>query len=260
MLIATFNCNSIRMRLGIILDWLARHEPDVLALQETKCVDEAFPAEAIREAGWRVVFRGQKAYNGVAMISKAELKDVSFGLGDDDGESGPRLACARLGRVTVLNTYVPQGAAIGSDKFAFKLEWFARLRRYLEQRFNPAKDKLVWVGDLNVAPEPMDVYDSKAVWPHVCHCQETIDAFAAVTSWGLVDVFRKHLPDEGVYTFWDYRMPMAAQRNRGWRIDHIMATAPAAKLSREVFVDVEPRMLEKPSDHTFVGARFATKS
>jgi len=256
MLIATFNCNSIRMRLQIVLDWLAEHQPDVLALQETKVVDELFPAEAFAEAGWRVAFRGQKAYNGVALVSQAELSDVSFGLGDDDGESGSRLAIGRLGDVTVLNTYVPQGAKIGSDKFTFKLEWFARLRRYLADRFDPAKDKLVWVGDLNVAPEAKDVYDSKAIWPHVCHCQETIDAFAEVVSWGFEDVFRKHLPGEDVYTFWDYRMRMAAQRNRGWRIDHVMATSPAAAESREVFVDVKPRMLEKPSDHTFVAARF----
>lgn len=257
MLIATFNCNSIRMRLGIILDWLAAHKPDVLALQETKVVDEQFPAEAITDAGWHVVYRGQKAYNGVALISKEPLEDVSFGLGDDDGESGPRLARGRIGDLTVLNTYVPQGAKIDTDKFAFKMEWFARLRKYLEANFDPAADKLVWVGDLNVAPEAKDVYDPKAIWPHVCYCQETLEAFAGVTSWGLVDVFRKHLPQEGVYTFWDYRMPMAAQRNRGWRIDHVMATAPAAAKSKEVFVDVEPRMAEKPSDHTFVGARFA---
>jgi len=256
MLIATFNCNSIRSRLGIVLDWLAEHRPDVLALQETKCVDEQFPAEAFAQAGWRVVYRGQKAYNGVALVSRDELADVSFGLGDDAGDSGPRLARGRLGDVTVLNTYVPQGFEIGSEKFQFKLEWFGRLRRYLESHFNPSADKLVWVGDLNVAPEAKDVYDPKGIWPHVCYCQEAIDALASVVSWGMEDVFRKHLPGEGIYTFWDYRLPMAAQRNRGWRLDHVWATAPAAAGSREAFVDVEPRMAEKPSDHTFVAARF----
>ncbi len=256
MLIATFNCNSVRARLGIVLDWLAAHKPDVLALQETKCVDEQFPAEAFEDAGWRVVFRGQKSYNGVALVSRDELADVSFGLGDDDGESGPRLARGRLGDVTILNTYVPQGSEIGSEKFAFKLEWFARVRRYLEANFDANKDKLVWVGDLNVAPEAKDVHSPKRIWPHVCYCQETIDAMAGVVSWGLEDVFRKHLPEEGVYTFWDYRMPMAAQRNRGWRIDHVWATPKAAAGSKEVFVDIEPRMAERPSDHTFVGARF----
>ena len=256
MLIATFNCNSLRVRLEAVLSWLEKYSPDVLALQETKCPDEQFPAEAFAEAGWFVAYRGQKSYNGVAMVT-AELPDeVSFGLGDDDGVSEVRLACVRLGDVHVLNTYVPQGRALDSEQFQFKLEWFARLRKYLESRFDPATDKLVWVGDLNVAREPIDVYDAKLLWPHVCFCQEAMDALASVTSWPLVDVFRKHLPGEGVYTFWDYRMRGSVSRNLGWRIDHVLATPPAAAASTECFVDVEPRRAERPSDHTFVAARF----
>lgn len=257
MLIATFNCNSIRMRLGIILDWLEKHQPDVLALQETKCQDHQFPEDAFIERGWHVVYRGQKSYNGVAMITREKADDFSFGLGDgDDGESGPRLAIVKLGDVHVLNTYIPQGQAMDSDKFQFKLEWFVRLKAYLQKNFDPDSSKLAWVGDLNVAPTPADVYDSKQVWPHVCHCREIIDAFQDIVSWGLIDVFRKHLPQENIFTFWDYRSPRSVSRNIGWRLDHVLATAPLAETSTECFVDIEPRKAEKPSDHTFVAARF----
>ncbi len=258
MLIATFNCNSIRARLPIVLDWLEKYSPDVLALQETKCTDEMFPVGDFEDAGWHVAFRGQKGYNGVAMVTKDAPDEVSFGLGDDEGQSAPRLACIKYADAQVLNTYVPQGYELGTEKFVFKLEWFVRLRDYLAERFDAKKTPLVWVGDLNVAPEPKDVYDHDRIWPHVCHCKEVIDAFNAVVRWGFVDVFRKHVPDEGVFTFWDYRMPRALDANRGWRLDHVLATRPLADKSTEAFVDVEPRRRRdpKPSDHTFVAARF----
>ena len=135
MLIATFNCNSVRVRLPIILAWLERHQPDVLALQETKCTDGEFPVDAFTEAGWYVVYRGEKTYNGVAVVTYEVPDEVSFGLGDDGGTSETRLACVRLGDVHVLNTYVPQGHELETDRFRFKLEWFARLRKYVEARF-----------------------------------------------------------------------------------------------------------------------------
>ena len=258
MIAATFNCNSVRQRLGQILEWLAVERPDLLALQETKVQDHEFPAAELEGAGWHVVFRGQKSYNGVAVITREPPSEVSFGLGDGDGgESEPRLAHVLYRGVHVVDTYVPQGQALDSPKFAHKLEWLARLRRYFERRFDPARDRVLWLGDVNVAPSPIDVYDSKRVWPHVCHCQEVIDAFESVASWGFEDVFRKHLPGEGVFTFWDYRARSALEANRGWRIDHVLATAPLAGHSREVRVDVEARRAPKPSDHTFVLARFA---
>jgi len=256
MLVATYNCNSVRARLETILAWLGRHKPDVLALQETKVTDDLFPAEAFRGAGWRVAFRGQKAYNGVAMVTRAEPEEATFGLGDDDGESGPRLALVRLGDVHVLNTYVPQGQAVEAEAFQFKLRWLARLREFLAARFDPAADKVIWVGDVNVAPTPADVYDSKQFQNHVCHCPQVIEAFQAVVDWGFVDVFRKHIPAEKNYTFWDFRLPRGVQRNLGWRIDAVLATPPAAGTSIECFVDVEARKASKPSDHTFVAARF----
>ncbi len=240
-----------------MLGWLDSYSPDVLALQETKARNEDFPEKEIRERGWNVVYQGEKSYNGVAVISKNPADAADFGLGDDAGESNTRLAVCRFGDVHVINTYVPQGQSLDSDKFAFKLEWFRRLRRCLDSRFDPARDKVVWVGDLNVAPTPIDVYDSKAVWPHVCHCREVIDAFAGVCDFGFADVFRAFIPEADRFTFWDYRQKGSLDRNRGWRIDHILATPPMAGLARACAVDVEPRRRERPSDHTFVYADFS---
>lgn len=257
MRIATFNCNSIRVRLPVILDWLETHKPDILALQETKATDKDFPAAEITDLGWHVVYRGEKSYNGVAVITLKEPESHSFGLGDDGGESETRLACVKVDGVTVVNTYVPQGQSLESDKFTFKLAWLERLRGYFARNLDPRNDRYAWVGDLNVAPTAIDVYDSKAVWPHVCHCQEVIDAFSAVSSFGFVDVFRKHLPEPETFTFWDYRQRGALERNRGWRIDHILASGKLADKSTGCRVDIEPRRVERPSDHTFVYADFS---
>ncbi len=256
MRIATFNCNSIRIRLPAILSWLESHSPDVLGLQETKVRDEEFPLEAFREAGWHAVYRGEKSYNGVAIITRTVPEHVSFGLGDDQGESETRMVHATVNGVHVVNTYVPQGQSLESVKFQFKLNWLDRLKRYFEQHFNPETDRLAWIGDLNVAPLPMDVYDSKAIWPHVCHCEEVIDALNDVAAFGFTDIFRKHLSDEGNFTFWDYRQRGSLSRNQGWRIDHILATRPLADTSTSCSVDIEPRRGERPSDHTFVFADF----
>ncbi len=253
MKIATFNCNSVRSRIDIIQHWLEEKQPDVLALQETKVVDEQFPFEAFTGNGWEVVFRGEKSYNGVAIITRKKPEYVSFGLGDDAGQSQTRMAHIVYDKVNIINTYVPQGRGLDNEMFPFKLEWFARLKKYIRDN---CKGEVVWVGDLNVAPEAMDVHDSKKIWPHVCHCQEVIDAFKDVLELGFTDVFRKHLPQEGVFTFWDYRVKNALQRGLGWRIDHVLATTKMADKSVSCAVDTEPRLKEKPSDHTFVIAEF----
>lgn len=257
MRLATFNCNSVRSRLNIILDWLEQHQPDVLALQETKVQDKDFPLAAFNQLGWQISFCGQKSYNGVAMVTRDKPDEVRFGLEDGDGgESGPRLAYIKLGELHVVNTYIPQGQSMESEKFTFKLKWFSRLQQYFTKNFDPRSSRLIWTGDLNVAPTPIDVHDHKQIWPHVCHCQEVIDAFKNITDWGFVDIFRKHLPEAETYTFWDYRMRNALEQNRGWRIDHILATRCLADSSANCAVDTGPRTLEKPSDHTFVYADF----
>ena len=259
MKIATFNCNSIRSRLEIIKNELKKGEIDVLALQETKVQDHQFPVAEIEEVGFNPVFSGQKQYNGVAVLTRDPVNEVSFGLQDnDDGMSNPRLILCKLKDTYILNTYVPQGADLNSDKFEFKIQWLERLMKFLEARFNPGLDRLIWVGDLNIAPEAIDVHDHKKIWPHVCHCQQMTDIYTRFTEWGFVDIFRKHIPEEKNFTFWDYRVRDALNRNIGWRIDHILATPPVAEESVSCSVDTEPRCMDKPSDHTFVMAEFST--
>jgi len=253
--IATFNCNSVRSRLAVILDWLAARSPDVLALQETKVVDELFPCSEFEAAGYHVVFRGEKAYNGVAIAGKLTPRNAAFGLDDGGPADEARLVRATFGGIVVVNTYVPQGQDVTSPMFKYKLEWIRRLGDYFRRHSSPRR-RLVWVGDFNVAPEPMDVYDSPRILGHVCHHPKVFEAFAAVKAWGFVDVFRKHRPDPGEYSFFDYRVPRALERGMGWRVDHVWATRPLAAKSVDAWIDLEPRRKPKPSDHTFVMAEF----
>lgn len=242
----------------IILEWLQAYQPDVLALQETKVTDDLFPVMEFEASGWKAVFKGEKSYNGVAMITPHEPDETSFGLQDgDDGESDSRLVHIRYEGVHVLNTYIPQGAAFDSPKFPFKLKWFKRLKRYIEERIDLQNDQFLWVGDLNVAPTPIDVHNHEKIWPHVVHCQEVTDALTEITDLGLVDILRQHLPGDDVFTYWDYRSKTSVSANRGWRIDHIWGSEPIADRSEEVLVDRAARSLPKPSDHTFVLGRFS---
>lgn len=255
MIVTTYNCNSVRTRLDAILRFLQTTAPDVLALQETKTPDETFPLAAFEDAGYHAAFRGEKSYNGVATLTRGEPEAVHFGLGDDDGESETRQVSLRYKGVDIVNTYVPQGRGLDHPMFAHKLEWLRRMRRFLDARFS-AKSDVLWVGDLNVAPTDLDVHDPKRIWPHVCFCAEVQEAFAEVCAFGLEDVFRRHLPEGGVYTFWDYRVKGALERGLGWRIDHILATPTLAARSTGVEIDTEARLREKPSDHTFLTAHF----
>jgi len=260
--IATFNCNSVRQRLEIIIEWLAYNDPDVLCLQETKVQDKDFPAQAFQEAGYHAVFKGMKAYNGVAILSKQPPRDVSWGFGDDgasDAELGKqddaRLIRATFPALTIVNTYAPQGWEVDSPKYAYKLEWFRRFKAYLARNFTP-RDPVLWTGDLNVAPEDIDVHDPEGLRGHVCFNPEICAAFRDVCAWGLIDVFRQHHPEPGQYTFWDYRGG-ALELNRGWRLDHLLATPPLAERCLDAHIDTEPREKENPSDHTFVVGVFS---
>lgn len=254
MRIATFNANSIRSRLDTVLGWLGRERPDILCVQETKVQDAEFPADPIRAAGYRVTFRGQKAYNGVAVISRAEPDEVAFGL-DDEPRDEPRLLHARFGKLHVVNTYVPQGREVEHEMFQYKLQWFRRLRAYFDKRFETS-DLLLWTGDLNVAAAPEDVHNPAERGNHVCYHADARAAFAACRAWGFVDVYRKHHPEPGRYTFFDYRTPNAAKRGLGWRIDYLLASPALAKTSRAAEIDLEPRLAPKSSDHTFLFADF----
>jgi exodeoxyribonuclease-3 len=254
--IATYNVNSIRSRLPIVIGWLKENRPDVLCMQETKVDDVRFPVAEFAEAGYHVVFKGEKQYNGVAVASLKEPQDVFYGLADDGPADEARLIRADFSGVSVINAYVPQGRDHDTTHFAYKLEWFRRLRNYLE-RFHTPDKPLIWLGDLNVAPEDIDVHDPKRLLGHVCFTPEVWEAFSAVKSWGLEDIFRRHHPGEsGQYTFFDYRVPKSVDRGLGWRIDHILATAPLAQRSVDCRIDLRPRLMEKPSDHTVLMAEF----
>jgi len=254
MKIASFNVNSIRARLPVVSEWLGKNRPDVLAVQETKVQDHEFPTAAFEEIGYRCVFRGQKAYNGVALLTLDEVADVAFGLPGEPRDEA-RLVAASLDGTTIVNTYVPQGYMADTDKFRYKLDWFARLLDYFQDRFKPT-DPLIWVGDLNVAPEPIDVYDPEALLGHVCFHPDVHEALKKIMDWGFADLFRAFCQDAGQYTFWDYRARGTFQRNRGWRLDHIMATRPAARQCTACYIDREPRTAERPSDHTPIVAEF----
>jgi exodeoxyribonuclease-3 len=254
MRIATFNANSIRSRLDTVLTWLKANEPDVLAVQETKVEDKDFPALAFEGTGYKVVFRGQKSYNGVALVTRLPATGLLFGL-DDEPRDETRLVAAKVGPVCVVNTYVPQGREIDNPMYPYKLEWFRRLKAFFDRHYTP-KQKVVWVGDLNVAPEAIDIHNAAEQESHVCYHVDVRRAFADTASWGFTDVFRKHHPEPGQYTFFDYRTINAVKRNMGWRVDHILATKPLAATSKDAFIDVKPRLADKPSDHTFLVADF----
>lgn len=254
--IATYNVNSIRTRLHIIIPWLEQNRPDVLCMQETKVDDQRFPVAEFTAAGYHVIFKGEKQYNGVAVASLEKPLNVSFGMQDDGPTDEARLIRAEFPGVHVINAYVPQGRDREAQQFIYKLEWFDRFRRFLE-RFHAPDKPLIWLGDLNVAPENIDVHDPKRLLGHVCFTPEVWKAFAAVKAWGFEDIFRRHHPGKGgQYTFFDYRVPGSVKKGLGWRIDHILATAPLAARSRDCRIDLEPRLMERPSDHTVLIAEF----
>ena len=254
MIIASWNVNSIRKRLPAVLEWLDQHKPDVLCMQETKVSDEEFPLMMLRATDYHVTFRGITGFAGVATLSKTQPSEVMYGLNEAPDAEDDRVLLTVIDGLPVINTYVPQGSKIDSPKFTYKLAFYRRLRRYFEQRLDPSKPAL-WVGDLNVAPEPIDVYhpDRRVTDPDF-H-PETRETFKETASWGWVDCFRRLHPDKVQYTYWDY-FRGAYRNNWGWRIDHIMATESLAAVCRRVEVDVKPREAESPSDHTPIWADF----
>ncbi|MHC5082529.1 MAG: exodeoxyribonuclease III [Planctomycetota bacterium] len=254
MKIATYNANSIRKRADSILKWLAHHQPDVLAIQETKVQDVDFPIDIFANAGYHVLFRGQKKYNGVAFLSKHEPKNVVSRL-DADPDDQARFLKADFGEITIVNTYIPQGREVDSEKFQYKLDWFGWLKHFFDTQLDPDKP-VIWLGDLNVAREDIDVHDPKRIWGHVCFCEPVQTALSEVMDWGLIDVFRKLHPEPDQYTFWDYRVANALERKIGWRLDYIMVTRKLADICTDCRIDTEPRTWESPSDHTYLLADF----
>jgi len=254
MKLASWNVNSVRARLERVLAWLARQQPDVVCLQELKCTDDAFPYEALRTAGYHAAVHGQKTYNGVAILSRSEPTDIQTGMGDDVEDRQARLVAATIEGIRVLSAYVPNGSAVGSDKWAYKLDWLARVREHLGRRLSPSQP-VVFCGDLNVARFDDEVGFPDA-WGGSVLCHPTArEALERVRSWGFTDVFRQHHPDGGLFSWWDYRAG-AFHRNDGLRIDHVFATEPLAARCTAAEVDRDERKGPKPSDHAPVIAVF----
>lgn len=255
MRIATFNANSIRARLEIVLEWLAEHEPDVLAIQEIKCENDKFPLETFEEAGWQTAIHGQKSYNGVALVSRQPIRNVRMGFGDPTWPDDCRIITGEIGGVTIVNTYVPNGTAVGTDKFDYKLRWLPRFGQLIAERFS-VSDPVVWLGDINIAPSADDVFDPARHKGKVGFHPAEIEELEKLIDWGWHDLFRKFTAGAGHYTFWEFVIPKAFERNLGWRIDHIYAPEALAARCTSCTIDREPRAMDRPSDHTFVLAEF----
>ncbi|WP_374513688.1 exodeoxyribonuclease III [Niveibacterium sp.] len=249
MKLATWNVNSLKVRLPHLLDWLAREQPDVVCLQELKCEDGAVPRADIEAAGYRLETHGQKTYNGVAILSRTPIDAVQRNIpGFADPQA--RVIAATIGDVRVVGAYFPNGQAVGSEKFAYKLEWLAALTEWLRGEI-AAHPKLVLTGDFNIAPEDRDAHPDWKDEIHVSTPER--DAFKALTNLGLVDAFRQFAHPEKSFSWWDYRMN-AFRRNFGLRIDHILMTPPLAAALSQCNVDKSTRVLERPSDHAPVVA------
>ena len=255
MKIATWNVNSLKVRLPQVLEWLAEASPDVLALQETKLADDQFPVEAISEAGYHAIYAGQKTYNGVAVLARGPLGDP---LTDIPALDDPqrRILAVTAGDVRVVNLYVVNGQEVGSDKYDYKLRWLAEVTAYLRGELE-RHENLVVLGDFNIAPEDRDVHDPERWREKILCSTPEREALARLLDVGLTDVFREFEQPEKSFTWWDYRMA-AFRRNRGLRIDLILASEAMRRRCRACTVDVAPRKHERPSDHAPVYAEFAS--
>jgi exodeoxyribonuclease-3 len=254
MKVATWNVNSLRVRLPHLIDWLGRHSPDAICLQETKCDEATFPADELRAAGYCSVHHGQRTYNGVAILTRAEGALVCRGIPDFADEQS-RVIAADVGDVRLVSVYVPNGQSVGSDKYAYKLRWFEALAAWLE-RERAAHPRIAVMGDFNVAPQDRDVHDPAAWQGQVLFSEPERAALQRVVDLGFADAFRLFEQPERSFTWWDYRMN-AFRRKMGLRIDHILLSAGLAAAARSCTIDVEPRTLERPSDHAPVVCELA---
>ena len=246
MKVATWNVNSLRVRLPHLLDWLQINQPDIVALQETKLPDNDFPLAEIRQAGYQVVFSGQKTYNGVAILSRLPAGDIVTDIPGLDDEQRRILAVSCDG-LRVINVYIPNGQSVGSDKYGYKLAWLEKLMAYLHQELE-RHPRLVLLGDFNIAPEDRDVHDPKAWEGQVLVSEPERAYFRKLLDLGFSDSFRLFEQAPEIYSWWDYRMG-AFRRNKGMRIDHIMVSPELRAVCRAAWIDKSVRKLERPSDH-----------
>lgn len=254
MKIATWNVNSLRVRLPHLLDWLAANSPDAICLQETKCEDATFPAAELRAAGYCSVHHGQRTYNGVAILTRIDSADICRGIPQFADEQS-RVIAADVDGVRIVSVYVPNGQAVGSEKYLYKLRWLEALTAWLAAEL-AARPRLAVLGDFNVAPEERDVHDPAAWAGQVLFSEPERAALRGLFSLGLADSFRLFEQPEKSFSWWDYRMG-AFRRNMGLRIDHVLLSPQLAKSCRACTIDVAPRKLERPSDHAPVVCELA---
>lgn len=251
MLIATWNVNSIKQRIENAQAWLAERQPDIVCLQETKCVDESFPREAFESIGYNVAAHGQKTFNGVAILSKLPFDEVTPRLAGDEEDDHARFIEAVIstnaGVVRVASIYLPNGNPVNTDKYSYKIKWMDRLLRYSRERLS-LEEPLVLAGDYNVIPTPDDVHDPAAWADDALFLPQTRKNFQALLNLGLTDAVRATSDVAGLYTFWDYQAG-AWQKNKGLRIDHVLLSPQAADRLSAVGIDQHVRSWEKPSDH-----------
>ncbi|MBL28808.1 MAG: exodeoxyribonuclease III [Rhodospirillaceae bacterium] len=255
MKIATWNVNSIKARLPNVLDWLKEASPDVVLLQEIKCVDEAFPELEIGDLGYNVAVHGQKTYNGVAILAKRPIEDVQRGLPGDDTDVEARYIEAVVGDIRVASVYVPNGQSVDSDRFAYKLGFFGRLRDRIGGLLDQ-EEAMVIGGDYNVAPAPEDVYDPDRLDGTVCYHPDERAAWRQIVHLGVTDAFRALHREPGRYSWWDYR-GRGFETGQGYRIDHLLLSPQAVDRLDDADIDIAPRSQPKASDHTPVWCAIA---
>lgn len=253
MKIASWNVNSLKVRLPQVLDWLAQSKPDVLALQETKLTDENFPQDDINAAGYQVMFSGQKTYNGVAIIAKAQPEDPVTDIPDLD-DPQRRILAATVDGVRVINLYVVNGQEVGSEKFAYKMRWLAAVKQFVSEQM-AVYPQLVVLGDFNIAPDDRDVHDPDAWRGKILCSPEERDKLNAFVQLGLTDSFRHFESEAGHFSWWDYRAA-GFRRNLGLRIDLLLASEALMQCANAAGIDKTPRSWERPSDHTPIWATF----
>ena len=257
MKVASWNINSLRRRQDQLLAWLQSTGPDIVCLQETKCPDDQFPELVLRSAGYYSAFHGEKSYNGVAILSKAEMHEVRVSLCDEEVDPQARVISGTVSGVRIYSVYAPNGQAVGSPAYDYKMKWYRRLRDCLrrERDVGGCPDFVV-SGDFNVAPEDIDVHDP-ALWRGAIMCSDgERAAFRDLCGVGLVDTLRLHHREPGMFTWWDYRM-LAFPKNRGLRIDAVLASEPMAKRCIAAGIDRDVRKGKEPSDHAPIWAEFA---
>jgi len=252
--IATWNVNSLRVRMPQLLDWLANSQPDIVALQETKVQDKDFPADALEVAGYKVIYSGQKSYNGMAIIARdLDADEITTDIpGLDDPQR--RILAATYSGLRVINLYVPNGQSLGSEKFHYKLEWLEQVRLYIESQLQQYP-RLVVVGDFNIAPDERDVCDPEKWHDKILCSDQERAALQQISACGLQDSFRLFDQADDSFSWWDYRAN-AFPRNLGLRIDLILASEALCKNAVSCHIDTSPRGLERPSDHAPVIAEF----